>query len=615
MTSLPDATPADPKRRVPQLLIGLSVFLYAYLLLRVDPGLTYYWTRSRGPVFSWGWDFGRGFLGYPGGPVRYVASGLFQLYRFSWLGALIPTLVAVGVYVLTGRFLHAVSGRRFVMLPLVPVFLLVILQGRYVHVLPAGLALLSGLAAACLYVRLRGLSPPQRLGAFAAIAVAAHYAAGGGLLLYVFLCAVYELSVRRQWGLGLGILAAGAALPMFSARIVFNLRPRDAYVRFLPFHLDALPGMHVPLACLYGFLVLAVGLAGLFRVLPAWPPGRAGRLLRMPAVRLAAAAVVLAAGLAATWTAFDSQLNAFLVMERASRRGEWEEVLRAARRVKWGADCTLAGLQLNRALYHTGRLGDEMFSYPQHGANLLTSPVELSGGVMMTLSDILFDLGRVNASEHMAQEALSGAGNRPWILERLALTQLAKGETEAARVFLNVLCRDVMEGGRGRALLEAAAADPLASSDDRVRRLRALMPERDDPFDRPLDTVSLQQLERNRRNRMAFEYLMAHYLLTRRLDGLAANMYRLADLGYTRVPRHYEEALLLHASQQPGGIDLRRMRISPSTISRFRGFMTVLRANRASRAAAWNALRHDYGDTYFFYYQFAPRGGERQGVP
>ena len=39
-----------------------------------------------------------------------------------------------------------------------------------------------------------------------------------------------------------------------------------------------------------------------------------------------------------------------------------------------------------------------------------------------------------------------------------------------------------------------------------------------------LETMLERLLERNPRNRMAFEYLMAHYLLTRQIDKMVANL-------------------------------------------------------------------------------------------
>ncbi len=58
---------------------------------------------------------------------------------------------------------------------------------------------------------------------------------------------------------------------------------------------------------------------------------------------------------------------------------------------------------------------------------------------------------------------------------------------------------------------------------------------------------------------MALEYLMSFYLLTRRIDRVAANIGRLVDCGYTEIPTLYEEAILLYQGYDRVRYDLRRV--------------------------------------------------------
>ena len=71
-------------------------------------------------------------------------------------------------------------------------------------------------------------------------------------------------------------------------------------------------------------------------------------------------------------------------------------------------------------------------------------------------SDILFDLGRINESEHMAYEALEFYGDRPRILKRLVYINVIKGEPEAARRFLALLERSLLHRRWARRLPPAA---------------------------------------------------------------------------------------------------------------------------------------------------------------
>jgi len=435
MTPDAAASVAARRSRVPVLqILGLLLF-YLYVWLRVDPGLLFYWTRYGLPGFTLGLRHARPFLARPGGAIEYVSAFLFQLYAFSWAGALIMALVAAGICACTHALFRAFGGRCSALIALVPGVLLLVLHGRYAYVLPNALAVLTALAAACAYVRLRRLRAPQRLATFAGLLAATYYLACGAALLYAALCALAELLVRGRRSLSLAMAILGGGLPA-PAAIVFNIRFRDAYLRLLPFHPATDERASAALAGLYGFLLLGVCLgyvlrareAGADRARPVRKAARAMAWVRRSApLRAVAAAVLVGAATLTVLAGFDSQLNSYLVIGRAARRGEWEEVVRVGRGVDWRPDAFVAALNLNRALCHSGRLLEDMFSFPQSRSGLLMSPVAMVGvagssaGALMTFSDILLDLGRVNESEHMALEAFCRVGDRPWVLERLAM--------------------------------------------------------------------------------------------------------------------------------------------------------------------------------------------------
>ena len=96
----------------------------------------------------------------------------------------------------------------------------------------------------------------------------------------------------------------------------------------------------------------------------------------------------------------------------------------------------------------------------------------------------------------------------------------------------------------------------------------------------------LALVEQNENNRMAFEYLMAHYLLNVQPEKLAAQVGRLADFDYGDIPLLYAEAVALHAHdlaqpavacgrplpaeavQQAGRAGLRRLPATPTATAK-----------------------------------------------
>ena len=104
---------------------------------------------------------------------------------------------------------------------------------------------------------------------------------------------------------------------------------------------------------------------------------------------------------------------------------------------------------------------------------------------------------------------------------------------------------------------------------------------------------------------MAFEYLMAYYLLTRRIDKMVANLHRLDDFDQARLPRHCEEAIVIHLEDTGSpAIDLGGRQIRPETWRRSGEFVQAVGRFQGNPSAAFTALHHDFGDSYFFFYVF-----------
>ena len=110
---------------------------------------------------------------------------------------------------------------------------------------------------------------------------------------------------------------------------------------------------------------------------------------------------------------------------------------------------------------------------------------------------------------------------------------------------------------------------------------------------------------------MAFEYLMACYLVTSQVDKIVANVGRLREFGYQGIPTLYEEAILIYYGSQGGTIDLTKFNINPQTLQRYETFVQAGSAVQSrGQQAAFNDLIRNFGTSYFFYYSFG-----RVGLP
>jgi hypothetical protein len=195
------------------------------------------------------------------------------------------------------------------------------------------------------------------------------------------------------------------------------------------------------------------------------------------------------------------------------------------------------------------------------------------------------------------------------MLRKLAMLNVAKGEPEAASSFAHALAGDPVWGGWSRRLLARLEADPLLADDPEVARLRKARGVRDAPDYLGHEQALHDLLDADPGNRMAFEYLMAHYLLTKQLEKFVGELDRLGSLDYGRMPTHYQEALQLYRMLTLQAAEVPGYKVSKATADRLQQFFAVLKSYGRDRERARVALVPDFRGSYPFYYVFAAAGG------
>jgi len=624
-------------RRAAYLAAGAAavscVLLYLYVWLRVEPNLIY---QQQCPVFLTSLRFLKRFLGRPGGPVEYVSDFLSQFTYYAWAGALVITVVTCLVCLCTRGLL-----RRMTDAPIhpsvyfFPAVLLLMLHGRYRYHMVTGTALLTALVFVNVYVRITWRGALPRLTAFLILSVIVYYAVGGMYVLYAALCGLYELLRRRRVVLGVLCLACAPALPCAFAIYSYDISTARAYVPLPPFReevgfsFSAVPALAVALHLVVLLFFPSVSVWAALRRVPsagAAPetPGAASLQTftrRSLGLFLLTAALLLGAS-------FDEGAKRRLQIDYYARHRQWELVLEKARRLPAELYDVYVMHEVNRALYHSGRLLDEMFSYPQRkGApSILISPQQQSRTAYEKFAELAFELGHVNLAQHWGHQVLEFTGPRPHMLKLLAYTNIVKGRVQAADTFLGALSRNPLHskwaeryrqrlGGESLTAPRRAQGPGLVegAADGELRHLRSVMVNEDHTYGGlgrlTYKEILCQLLRGNKQNRMAFEYLTALYLLMKQLDQIIANVERLDDFGYSGIPRHYEEAISYYIGTHPDKpVDLRGRHISKETEERFHGFARDLTRYRNARGpekqVLLNTLIRRWGNSYFYYAVF-----------
>ena len=223
--------------------------------------------------------------------------------------------------------------------------------------------------------------------------------------------------------------------------------------------------------------------------------------------------------------------------------------------------------------------------------------------------DTQLDLGLMNMAEKNLTECMEVFGEHPMILKRLALINMVKANYDSARIYLAVLSKTLFHADWANDYLARLQSDPNLATDDRIQHLRSVCMRTDDPtifFSR--EEVLGDLLEQNGRNKMAFEYLTAWYMLTRQLDKSVRMIERLKDFDYRELPGHYEEALLIYVYGTKRTVNLGGHQATGQARRRIEHFSHVFNAHKRNKQAAFGELAGDYGDSYFFYHIYGFSG-------
>jgi hypothetical protein len=277
-----------------------------------------------------------------------------------------------------------------------------------------------------------------------------------------------------------------------------------------------------------------------------------------------------------------------------SCQGQWARVLEIGRRSPYYYTVCHT---VDRALCRLDRLGDEMFAFPQQpAALLLTDP---SANPVWQKFDICLDLGLINQAENALVLCTEIYGDRPLLLQRLATINMIKGNTGAARVLLGALAKVPFWGAGARRDLACLESDPNLSEDAAIQRWRSVMLKTDSVRD--VDTLT-QLLTENPANQTAYQYGMAALLLAKNLDAFVRMFDTYQHRNFTRIPRHYEEALAVFETLRKQPADGPGRVVSPEVRAQLQEFLQVFREAGGDKTASRSALRKRFGSAYFYYY-------------
>jgi len=583
-------------RRKSRLLPGVIFFLlcYLYVWIFIKPDLIYHGFGTiipDVPLFSTGWQFLRDSLDIPGGITFYAYGFLSQWYYYSWLGALIVVLVALCLFELSRRHYIHTGQPGLTVLSYIPAIMIILTYNQYSHPLAACLTSSMGLLFSFAFEKIPLHKDPIRMAVFCFMAAICYCLAGaGGVLVFSLMTTVYLLFLRRDWLRAVLTLPAAAAIIRALAEYVFHISPKQAFLVLTPFSQSMTSGMgtlsRISVVMLYAFVPVTVLLICLCKMLfckignaRAAHPRKTKRSKDRPWVvfpayfkKLIVPVVPVAVMTIGLYFSYDNTQRQIVLMNCLACQGRWSEVLELGNRLPKNIYNIYCNHDINRALYHAGRLAYDMLYFPQNPhAFLLTHDKEESSMTQLKKCDTFIELGNADYAEKLASELKKDLIYR----DRAAsmLSSLKSGFEPDKAAYIHRVNSYIRRDGNARLNKES------------------------------IGEMLTGLLRHNPGNKMAFEYLMACYLLAGQLDRIAENIGRLNHLGYQGVPTLYEEAMLIYYGSRGQKLNLNELNIKRQTIERHKRFVQLCNSIQAhNRQAVLQRLIGEFGTSYFFYY-------------
>ena len=193
-------------------------------------------------------------------------------------------------------------------------------------------------------------------------------------------------------------------------------------------------------------------------------------------------------------------------------------------------------------------------------------------------------------------------GYRPENIKLLIKTDLINGHYKVAEKYINVL-KKTLHYRNWAKKYEAMLINPeLINSDPELGEKIKQKPKNDFiiRIRNPQKNI-IFLLQSNPGNKKAFEYKLAWLMLEKNVEGIADDITRLKDMGYSKIPRHIEEAVLLLKANIGAipGLDI--LKISSETESRFSEYMSARMNFDRAKSPKGPGIPKKLRNTFWYY--------------
>jgi hypothetical protein len=532
-----------------------------------------------------------------GGISSYIGAFFTQFYQNPVAAASIVTIAGFLLFLISASILrhHRITG---IIWPMIPVILIAALQCHQLYSFGTTIGLLISTFFFSLYISIKNIRY-RYLAGFAGCSILCLITGGFGLLAFT-LCIIHELLFSENRSRFIAVIIyiiLAMIIPVLSSRLIYYVKGEGIWLSLLPFNLKK--SLHPFIYAMLLYFPLFIAFSGFRNIFSKRDYLSEWNWKTVPAGII----VICSLSFYVFRYVYDVKTEMLFKIDHFVQKGDWKKVLENS--FAYPGTNQLVLYYGNMAMYKTGQMGDKMFHLPQMGINGLWLEWKRNEITPFFGGELYYQLGYISEAYRWAFESMEAMGENPRSLKRLAITSMITGDTSLARHYINILDKTLFYRKWAHHYQNLLDNPELLIHDKEIMEKRHFNLHSDIFADiNSKDIGLLQLLEDHPDNKMAFEYYMAETLLNRDIDRFVSQIGRLRELGYSRIPVHYEEAMLVYMSHTEKDIVPEGYALSRETIGRLSGYLDILKTYGDNRKKASRMLYPEYGGTYWFYLNF-----------
>jgi hypothetical protein len=573
-----------------------AIFAYAYFV--IEPELIYH---GQGRMISYehfeiGWEFFVDSVVTVSGPMHYLSGLLTHLFYYPLAGSAIIaglwTILCMLSYKIVQRskFLRKIPATAFI-----PAFLMLVGYNRFQNHTTAFLSVIAAVAVFLLYDKTKKQDFPTKATVFIVLFFFLFWLSGQACFLFSVLCALSQDKIRT-------------AVFFLLFAFAFFWACNDLLIIKLPFsQLETSTRFSGDRYMSYSYYLCVLAIAAAVKSLSHEPNFTSGeksnKTMARKHNRFAAVSLLIVNILILSTVSYSSLVPSFfkdikhlLKVGDYSVREQWDEVIAYCKKNPVHSKRYFQLHDINYALFKKGRLLEDLFQFKQNSRSLLLIIDDNSPLKRYRCAKTMYELGHVGMAQKIAVDLQVLNGNEPEILHRLALIYLAKDNPATAMHYLNKLEKNIIYKDRAEQILNLIDGgkylSPLAGSvvtDDRVA------------FTLKMEIFFGDLLRKNPQNKMAFDYMMALFLLTKQGDKMVKHVPLMQEFGYKELPLAIRQGLIIHKLVKGDKFDISGYDISEAEI---KSAVDFFRATK-SPSLRYNAeIINQNKNSYYYYYVF-----------